>query len=102
MGTPEPKMGSAEFDRLYAEYRASGGKVSWETWLVDRPEDKSCTPLGDALAVVDRAQAEVMHNWSRSVEETELEALRALAEAVRLHVNEHPETIIPLSERASK
>ena len=55
------------------------------------PEPASSTPLADALAVVDRAQAEVAHNWSRSADEAELGALRELAEAVRTHLLAHPE-----------
>jgi hypothetical protein len=46
----------------------------------------SKTPLGDALAVVDRAQAEARDNWSRGADEAELTALRALAEAARAHL----------------
>lgn len=44
------------------------------------------------LADVDRAQAEVMHNWSRSADEAELVALRGLAERVREHLTKYPET----------
>lgn len=40
-------------------------------------------PVGDALAEVDRTQAEVNGNWSRSAVEAADDALLALARAVR-------------------
>lgn len=52
----------------------------------------STTPLADALAVVDKAQAEVWDNWSRGADEALVEASRELAETVRLHLAAHPES----------
>jgi hypothetical protein len=49
---------------------------------------QTTTPLGDALAKVDRAQAARLGDGNVT---PELEALRELAEAVRAHLASHPE-----------
>lgn len=47
-GTPEPKPGSDQFDRLYGEYLATGHGFGWEPWLNQR-QQRTCADCGDQL-----------------------------------------------------
>jgi hypothetical protein len=89
LGTPEPRPFSPEFERLYAEYTASGATQSWESWLVSRRPSS----LADALAKVDQKQ-DNRSGFTRADEYAELEALRGLAVAVRAHFQAHPEVAL--------
>lgn len=54
--TQEPKPGSAEFERLYDEYVASGAHTSWQQWLLGRADSLPGGPAAPA-SLEDAARA---------------------------------------------